>query len=361
MPRPSARTLPALLLLASACLASPLVHPRAAEELRRGYAHLQAGDPERAEVAFEHALEFAPDLPEGWNGLGVVARGRDDAATARRRFAHAVRLAPGFAEGHANLGEALLTLERLSEAIEELRAALRIDPDLVAARQNLARALLRQGLADGAERQARWREARREYLHLLEASPDSAPAQTDLAFMDYLCGPLRASRARLPARRRAGADHRPAARALPLAGPARPVRRGGSGLRPVPAPRPGRRALPRQPARSPGVLRLARAALPGTRSQHGGWSSPDPLGLAGHRRHILQPRPSRAAAARRGLQRPGGAAPHGGRSGRDPSGPGGAVTRPPGRRWPVTGRRTRDGRPRERDRPWRNEGAPGAT
>jgi Flp pilus assembly protein TadD len=188
MPPDLPRGLPPLLLLWAGCLASPLVHPRAAEELRRGYAHLQAGDPERAEVAFEHALEFAPDLPEGWNGLGVVARSRGDAATAQRRFAQAVRLAPGFAEGHANLGEALLLLERPSEGIEELRAALQIDPDLAAARQNLARALLRQGLAPASDRGARWREARREYLHLLEAVPDSPAAHADLAFMDYLSG-----------------------------------------------------------------------------------------------------------------------------------------------------------------------------
>jgi tetratricopeptide (TPR) repeat protein len=178
----------ALTLQATSCAPSPLVHPRAAEELRRGYAHLEAGDAERAEVAFEHALEFAPDLPEGWNGLGVVARSRDDDATARERFAHAVRLAPGFAEGHANLGEALLALDRADEAIEALRAALRIDPDLAAARQNLARSLLRDGLADASRREARWREARREYLHLLESVPDSPAAHADLAFMDYLAG-----------------------------------------------------------------------------------------------------------------------------------------------------------------------------
>jgi tetratricopeptide (TPR) repeat protein len=165
-----------------------VVHPRATEELRRGYTHLESGDTERAEVAFEHALEFAPDLPEGWNGIGVVARRRDDPAAARVRFAHAVRLAPAFAEGHANLGEALLTLERPAEAIDELRAALRIDPDLAAPRQNLARALLRQGLADASTREVRWREARREYLHLLEAVPDSPAAHADLAFMDYVSG-----------------------------------------------------------------------------------------------------------------------------------------------------------------------------
>ncbi len=188
VPRLSSLALPALVALAAGCPASPVVHPRAAEELRRGYAYLEAGEAERAEVAFEHALEFAPDLPEGWNGLGVVARGRQQASTARDRFAHAVRLAPGFAEGHANLGEALLTLERPAEAVDELRAALRIDPDLAAARHNLARALLHQGLSDPASREARWREARLEYLHLLESVPDAPAAHADLAFMDYLSG-----------------------------------------------------------------------------------------------------------------------------------------------------------------------------
>jgi len=121
-----------------ACAPSPYLHPRAAEQLRRGYQHLANLDPERAEVAFGHALEFAPDLPEGWNGLGVVARWRGDDEAALRCFTRAVRLAPTFAEGHANLGEALLAAGRLDEAAEALRAALAVDPYLAAARLNLA-------------------------------------------------------------------------------------------------------------------------------------------------------------------------------------------------------------------------------
>jgi tetratricopeptide (TPR) repeat protein len=195
------RLAPALAALVAACAPMTIVHPRAAEQLRRGYAHLAAGDAERAEVAFEHALEFAPELPEGWNGSGVAARARGDVEEARRRFARAVRLAPGFAEGHANLGEALLGLGRRGEAAGELRAALRIDPDLAGARQNLARALLQEGLSEPATRPARWAEARREYLHLLEADPRAAAAHRDLAFMDYLSG--RADRAEAGYRRAA--------------------------------------------------------------------------------------------------------------------------------------------------------------
>ncbi len=176
---------PAALL---ACAPSPLVHPRAAEQLLRGYQHLAARDDERAAVAFEHALEFAPDLPEGWNGLGVVARSRGDLEAARRAFTRAVRLAPAFAEGHANLGEALLAGGRPAEAADALRAALRIDPDLQGARLNLARSLLHQGLLGPEERSARWAEARHEYLHLLEVDPESPAATQDLAFLAYLEG-----------------------------------------------------------------------------------------------------------------------------------------------------------------------------
>ncbi|MCM2334264.1 MAG: tetratricopeptide repeat protein [Anaeromyxobacteraceae bacterium] len=193
-----------------ACAPSPLVHPRAAEELRRGYHHLAAGDAERAEVAFGHALEFAPDLPEGWNGLGVVARARGELGSARRAFTRAARLAPAFAEGHANLGEVLLAEGRPDDAAEALRAALRIDPDLAAPRLNLARALLQQGLLEPGARAARWAEARHEYLHLLEAAPGSAAAEADLAFMAYLDG--RAEEAAARWARAAALEETPAVR-----------------------------------------------------------------------------------------------------------------------------------------------------
>ncbi|WP_242346513.1 tetratricopeptide repeat protein [Anaeromyxobacter terrae] len=181
--RALAPTLAVLSLVA--CAGRAAVHPRAAEEVRRGFAYLDAADPERAGVAFSHALEFDPQFPEALNGLGIVARREGDLEAARRRFERAVRLAPDFAEGHANLGETLLAASRDEAALEELRAALRIDPDLADARQNLARALLRRGL-DEPDRPARWAEARREYLHLLEADPARAAAHHDLAFMDYV-------------------------------------------------------------------------------------------------------------------------------------------------------------------------------
>jgi tetratricopeptide (TPR) repeat protein len=182
--------LAALLALgpAFACLPSPRVHPRAADEVTRGYRYLADGDLERADVAFAHALEFNEDIPEALNGAGIVERRRGRLEEARARFARAVTIAPDFAEGHVNLGE--LALARGDDAGAEagFRAALRIDPDLVVARLDLARTLLHRGRAEPQDRARAWAAARREYLHLLEARPDVAEAHHDLGYMDFEAG-----------------------------------------------------------------------------------------------------------------------------------------------------------------------------
>jgi Flp pilus assembly protein TadD len=154
----------------------------------RGYQYLATGDLERAEIAFAHALEFNEDIPEALNGAGIVERRRGRFREARRRLEHAVKVAPDFAEGHVNLGELNLATGRLRPAEEDFRAALRIDPDMLPARLNLARALLHQGRLDTARRDDLWARARREYLHLLESSPDLPEAHHDLGFMDYESG-----------------------------------------------------------------------------------------------------------------------------------------------------------------------------
>jgi Tfp pilus assembly protein PilF len=194
-PRPPLVALPVLVAAtwAAACAGPAAVSPRAAEELVRGYRHLAAADAERSEAAFEHALALDPDLPEGWNGLGVVARTRGDLEVARLRFERAVRLAPSFAEGHANLGETLLAQGRAGPGEAELERALRIDPDLANARQNLARALIGRGLEAGAAGAPLLARARREVLHLLETDEGRAAAQHDLALLDLLAGRLEAA------------------------------------------------------------------------------------------------------------------------------------------------------------------------
>jgi len=195
-----------LWLCALGCLPGSRVHPRAAEEVRRGYEWLGRDDFERAGIAFEHALEFNREHAEALNGLGVVQRRQARNEAARALFERALAARQDFAEAHVNLGECLVAMGRPEQGEAEFRAALAIDPDLVVARLDLARALLHRGRASPADRPRLWSAARREYLHLLESSPDLAEAHHDLAFMDYENGAF--ARAEAGFRRAASIDPR---------------------------------------------------------------------------------------------------------------------------------------------------------
>lgn len=184
-----ARALPALLALLTLSCASSPPHPRAVEQVRRGYAHLAAGDRERAEVAFEHALEMAPDLAEARAGLGVALRAGGRAVQALEQFDASVAADPDLAEGHAGRGEALLALGDAGGGQAALADSLRVDPDQVAARLVRARFLARGAArASGEERRLLLDRARRDLLHAVEARPGLALAHHDLGWVSWLQG-----------------------------------------------------------------------------------------------------------------------------------------------------------------------------
>ncbi len=178
-----------LLLVAFAACATPPPHPRALEQVRRGWAHLDAGDRERAEVAFEHALEIAPDLPEARLGLAAALRIAGRTEEALLHLDHAVGVAPDLAEGHANRGEALAALGRGDEAAAAFTAALRVDPDQVPARVDRARLAVRRAVGEGeAVRASLLDQARRDLLHALEAWPASPVVHEDLGWVELRRG-----------------------------------------------------------------------------------------------------------------------------------------------------------------------------
>jgi tetratricopeptide (TPR) repeat protein len=187
--------LPAACLVALACATAP-PHPRAVEQVRRGYAQLAAGNRERAEVAFEHALEMAPDLPEARAGLGVVLRAAGRPDRALPHLDAAIAADPDLAEAHAARGEALLALGHPDAGLAALGEALALDPDQVAARIVRARRLTRAlpGLPSG-DREPLLDRARRDLLHALEAAPDLALVHDDLGWVEWLRGDVRASAA----------------------------------------------------------------------------------------------------------------------------------------------------------------------
>ena len=138
---------PHLLLAAALPLlscAAPAPHPRAVDQVRRGYQHLAAGDLERSEVAFEHALEMAPELAEARSGLGVALRAAGRASEALVQFELALSADPDLAEAHVNRAESLAALGLPEEAEAAFADALRIDPDQVPARLDRARLLARR-------------------------------------------------------------------------------------------------------------------------------------------------------------------------------------------------------------------------
>jgi tetratricopeptide (TPR) repeat protein len=190
VPRRASRLLLAAALPLLSC-ATPAPHLRAVEQVRRGYQHLAAGDLERAEVAFEHALEVAPDLAEARSGLGVALRTAGRTSEALVQFDLALTADPDLAEAHVNRGEALAALGFPVEADRAFAAALRIDPDQVPARIDRARLLARRGAAAGGEeRTLLLLRARRDLLHALEARPDLALAHHDLGWVAWLRGDL---------------------------------------------------------------------------------------------------------------------------------------------------------------------------
>ncbi len=184
------RLLLAVAVVPLACVSSP-PHPRAVDEIRRGYEHLAAGDRERAEVAFEHALEMAPDLPEARAGLGVALRVDGRAEQALVQFDAAVAADPDLAEAHAGRGESLLALGHADLGESALAESLRIDPDQLAARLIRSRYLARRARStSGSDRALLLDRARRDLLHALEAQPDAALVHHDLGWVCWLRGDM---------------------------------------------------------------------------------------------------------------------------------------------------------------------------
>jgi len=175
----------ALLALASlGCLPKAKINQRAVDEVYKGYEYLKSEDLERAEVAFNHALEFNPDFPEAWNGLGVIEFKRNRLDGAKQQFIRAIRINHDFAEGHNNLGLVYKTKGDFGSAEDEFTVALKVNPDFLDARVNLADTLLRIGLDKPKRRKDYWARARTQYLHLLEAAPKPS-AYWGLAYMEY--------------------------------------------------------------------------------------------------------------------------------------------------------------------------------
>jgi predicted O-linked N-acetylglucosamine transferase (SPINDLY family) len=131
----------------------------------------QAGDCQRAAVAYEEILRHQPDHPGALHLLGVTYQQRGDFPRAVQCIAKAISLDDSKAVYHNNLGVALRGLGKLEEAADAYRRALAIRPQYADALSNLAVVLKDMGQEE---------ESLRLLLDALRIEPQHADALYNL-------------------------------------------------------------------------------------------------------------------------------------------------------------------------------------
>jgi len=164
-----------------------LAGSRAAENQRRGWAFLQAGDFKLAEREFAAALKAVPAFYPAETALGYIELARQDAKAALPHFDKALEIGqqPDLSTVLGR-GQALLALDREPEAVAAFEAALAIDPALTDIRRRVEvlkfRSMERNlEQARQAARAGRLDEAIRAYTTAIASSPDSPFLYRELA------------------------------------------------------------------------------------------------------------------------------------------------------------------------------------
>ncbi len=144
-----------------------------------GLLHSQAGNLTEAVRTFQQSLSQAPNQPLTRVNLGIALETAGDPAGARAAFEEAVQQNPHEALAHFNLGNLHQRAGRLDEALVAYRAAVLADPGLGRAYFEAARALI---LLERAPEALPFARKAAEFL------PDHAPSQQMLADLDRAFG-----------------------------------------------------------------------------------------------------------------------------------------------------------------------------
>lgn len=94
----------------------------------RGFLLQDRGDVEAAALAYERALDNAPERVATLYRLAETELSLDRPERARELFERCLALQPGFAGGHFGLGRTALSVENYRAAVEHLEEALEIEP-----------------------------------------------------------------------------------------------------------------------------------------------------------------------------------------------------------------------------------------
>jgi Tfp pilus assembly protein PilF len=111
-----------------------------------------SNDYDESEMAFQKALQLAPDNPEILGNYANLLKRRGRLDDALHHCRRAVKAAPALAKAWLNLGLAALSADRAAEAREGLERAVRLDPKSSSAWQALGSAHRAVGDLEGAEK-----------------------------------------------------------------------------------------------------------------------------------------------------------------------------------------------------------------
>lgn len=142
----------------------------AGNALRRGDGAMLAGDFQAAVAAYRQAVAADPADPSAHHSLAASLFRTGNLEEARETYRQAASLDPGSAALRHSLGVTELRLGRAGAAVAEFRQALALEE----------RAEYRLGLAEAYWLSGDKDSARDELDRVLEADPDSAPAQAAL-------------------------------------------------------------------------------------------------------------------------------------------------------------------------------------
>ena len=122
-----------------------LPRQRDAEGWYRLGCELDAGDPERARMAYARALALAPAHADAHLNLGCLDHEAGQLADAEAHYRAALAARAGDATAHFDLAVALEDQQRVDEAREAYLTCLADDPSYAEAHHNLARLCERAG------------------------------------------------------------------------------------------------------------------------------------------------------------------------------------------------------------------------
>jgi tetratricopeptide (TPR) repeat protein len=142
--------------------------PAIPQDVADGFAAFNAGEMDRARIAYERALRADPRNPDALYGLAALAQARGDEAQATQLMRRIAEVDPGNAA-------ALVTLnENADPAMQEARLL-----NIAAAQPGSAAVALALGNLYAS--QARWREAQQAYFNAWTLAPDQPDHAYNLA------------------------------------------------------------------------------------------------------------------------------------------------------------------------------------